>query len=128
MASAVAIGPHSLPSVSSSTARLAPRASASRSWSAASGGPRVSTETVAPSGDLDRLLDGAFLVRADGEPGEPGVHFLLVRGQHDLAADHGNALDAGADLHTAQLRTRLFSGSNSGVDPATATVTGYCSP
>ena len=49
MAAAVAIGPHSRPSVSSRTARPAPRASASRSWSIAASGPRVSTDTEPPA-------------------------------------------------------------------------------
>ena len=48
MAAAVAAGPNSRPSVSSSTARLAPRAMASRSCSTAASGPRVSTETPPP--------------------------------------------------------------------------------
>ena len=49
MAAAVAIGPNSRPSVSSSTARCAPSASAPRSCSIAASGPRVSTETEPPS-------------------------------------------------------------------------------
>ena len=49
MASAVATGPHSAPSVCSKIARFAPSASMSRNWSAACGGPRVSTVTEPPS-------------------------------------------------------------------------------
>src|SRR5207244_11844065 len=37
----------------------------------------------------------------------------------------GHARDADNDVHD---RMRAFSGSNRGVEPATATVTGYCSP
>ena len=48
IAAAVAIAPHSRPSVSSSTARDAPSASMSRSCSAASAGPSVSTVAVPP--------------------------------------------------------------------------------
>src|ERR1019366_10761628 len=81
-----------------------------------------------PFGDLDRLFDRAFLVRADGEAGQPGVHVLPVRGHGDLAADHRHPLDADQDVHAGQLRARWFSGSNSGVAPTTATVTGYRSP
>ena len=49
MAAAVAIGPNSRPSVSSSTARPAPRARAPRSCSIAASGPRVSTDTEPPA-------------------------------------------------------------------------------
>ena len=49
MAAAVAIGPNSRPSVSSSTARPAPSARAPRSCSIAASGPRVSTDTVPPA-------------------------------------------------------------------------------
>ena len=52
-----------------------------------------------PLGDLHRLLDRAFLVRADGEPGHPGVDLLPVRGHRDLAAHGGDALDADENLH-----------------------------
>ena len=77
-----------------------------------------------PLGDLDGLLHRAFLVRADREPGHPGVHLLAVRGDHDAAADLGNPFHAHGDLHRRQLRIRALSGSNRGVAPATATVTG----
>jgi hypothetical protein len=52
-----------------------------------------------PLGDLHRLLDRAFLVRADGEPGHPGVDVLAVRGHRDLAAHGRDALDADEYLH-----------------------------
>ena len=74
--------------------------------------------------DPDGLLDGAFLVRADREPEQARVDLLGVRRHGDLAADHRDALDADEDVHAGQLLTRSLSGSNSGVDPTTATVTG----
>ena len=77
-----------------------------------------------PLDDLHGLLDRALLVRADREPGHPGVHLLPVGGEHDLAADHGDALDADHDVHRRSAPDPSFSGSNSGVEPATATVTG----
>ena len=49
MAAAVAMGPNSRPSVSSSTARPAPSARAPRSCSIATSGPRVSTDTEPPA-------------------------------------------------------------------------------
>ena len=54
-----------------------------------------------PLGDLHRLLDRALLVRADREPGHPGVDLLPVRGHRDLAAYGGDALDADEYLHAA---------------------------
>ena len=130
IAAAVATGPHSRPSVSSSTPRCAPSASMSRSCAAASGGPSVSTETRAaePLGQLDGLLHRALLVRADGEARGAGVDFLPVGGHQHLPADGGHPLDADQDVHPGQHRIRSLAGSNSGVAPATATVTGYSSP
>ena len=91
-------------------------------------GPRVRTADRAALrlDDPDGLLDRALLVRADREAEEPGVDRLPVGGQDDPAAGRGHALDADEDVHRRvdQLRIRLFSGSNSGVAPATATVTG----
>jgi hypothetical protein len=52
-----------------------------------------------PFGDLDRLLDRALLVRADREPGRPGVDLLPVRGDRDLAAHRRDALDADENFH-----------------------------
>ena len=72
--------------------------------------------------DPDRLLDRALLVRADGEAEVARVDRLLVGGQGDLAGRRRDPLDADQDPH--QALTRVFSGSNSGVDPTTATVTG----
>ena len=40
-------------------------------------------------------------MRADGEPGHPGVDLLPVRGHRDLAAYGGDALDADENLHEA---------------------------
>ena len=74
--------------------------------------------------DPDGLLDGALLVRADREAQEPGVDLLPIGGQDDPAAGRGHALDADEDLHRAQPRMRSLSGSKSGRQPATATVTG----
>src|SRR4029079_4889278 len=75
--------------------------------------------------DPNGLLDPALLVRADRVAEELRIDRLAVRGQHDPAARLRHALDADQDVHD---RMRVLSGSNSGVEPATATVTGYCSP
>ena len=69
----------------------------------------------------DRLLGPALLVRADGEAEVPGLDRALVVGQRRLAAGERDPLDADEDVHD---RTRLLSGSNSGVESAEATVTG----
>src|SRR5437660_12739037 len=61
-------------------------------------------------------------MRADREPEVPGLDRLLVRRQHDRAAGHRHPLDAHQDVHE---RIRSLSGSKIGVEPATATVTGY---
>ena len=76
--------------------------------------------------DPDGFLDRALLVRADREAEVAGVDRLPVGRQDDPAAGRGDALDADEDLHatSAQLRIRALSGSNNGVAPATATVTG----
>src|SRR5215207_3056070 len=74
--------------------------------------------------DPDGLLDAALLVRADREAEVAGLDRALVVRQDDLAAGDRHALDADEGAHE---RMRVFSGSKSGVDPATATVTGYCS-
>ena len=71
----------------------------------------------------DRLLDRALLVRADREPEIARVDRLLVGGQGDLSGRRRDPLDADEDVHD-QARTRLLSGSNSGVEPTTSTVTG----
>src|SRR5262245_24551751 len=75
--------------------------------------------------DPDRLLDAALLVRADRVAEEPGVDRLPVRGQDDAPSRLRHALHTDEDVHD---RMRMLSGSKSGVEPATATVTGYCSP
>src|SRR5262249_23044038 len=67
----------------------------------------------------------ALLVRADGEAEVPRLDRLLVGREHDAAAGDRHALDADQDPHA---RTRAFSGSNSGVEPARATVTGKRCP
>ena len=84
-----------------------PSASASRSCSAASAGPRVSTETVPPSRSVIWTASSTAHSSCGliGEPGHPGVHVLPVRGDHDPAADLRHPLDADADLHPGQLLT-----------------------
>jgi hypothetical protein len=67
------------------------------------------------------LLGAALLVRADGEAEVARVDRALVGRQHDLAAGCGHALHAHEHVHD---RILAFSGSKSGVAPATATVTG----
>ena len=69
------------------------------------------------------LLDGAFLVGADG-----GAQVFRIDGpgiprQGDPAGHRRDALDADEDLHR-QARIRSLSGSNNGLEPTTATVTG----
>src|SRR4029077_937662 len=49
--------------------------------------------------EAHRLLDRAFLVRADREPQIAGVDLLAVRGQGNLTGRRGNALDADEDVH-----------------------------
>ncbi len=70
IAAAVATGPHSRPSVSSSTPRCAPSASMSRSCVGGLGRPERQhrDRAASPLGDLHGLLDRALLVRADREP------------------------------------------------------------
>ena len=104
-----------------------PIATASRSCSAAAGGPSVSTVVVAAvrGREPDRLLDRALLVRADRVP-EEGVSTAWASGrQGDPRSGLGHALDADEDVHRLM---RAFSGSKSGREPATSTVTGYRSP
>ena len=72
-------------------------------------------------GDADGLLDPALLVRTDREAEVAGLDRALVRGEDDLAAGDRHPLDADEDVHD---RIRALSGSKSGVEPATATVTG----
>ena len=67
------------------------------------------------------FLDPALLVRGDREPEVLGRDRLGVLGQHDLPAGQRHALDADEDVHE---RMRAFSGSKTGVAPATATETG----
>ncbi len=73
----------------------------------------------------DGLLDSAFLVRTDDEAEVARVDRPGVIGEDDPASGGRNALDEDEDAHACgQLRIRSLSGSNSGVAPATATVTG----
>src|ERR1700682_839644 len=75
--------------------------------------------------DPHRLLDAALLVRAHREAKMSRVDSARVLGQHDPASRDRHPLDRDQNSHA---RIREFSGSNSGVAPATATVTGYRSP
>ena len=101
MARAVAIGPHSRPSVSSSTARDAPSASMSRSWSAASAGPRVSTVTPPPYRSVSRTASSTAHSSC-GLTVNPDMRVSSswpFGEDHDFPADHGDPLDADQDLH-----------------------------
>src|ERR1700694_6255729 len=69
----------------------------------------------------DRLLDAALLVRADGETKVSRLQSLSVAGEHHPSSGQRNSFDADKNFHT---RIRRFSGSKTGVGPATATVTG----
>ena len=71
--------------------------------------------------DPHRLLDAALLVRAHREPEMARVDRARVFGEHDPPSGDRHPFDAGED---PQARIRVFSGSNSGVAPATATETG----
>ena len=73
--------------------------------------------------DLHRLLDAALLVRADREAEVACLDRALVAGEDDLSAGERHALDADEDVHHDLMRA--FSGSKIGVEPTTATVTGY---
>ncbi len=73
----------------------------------------------------DGLLDAALLVRADREAEVLRLDRLRVLGEDDLPARHRHPLDADEDPHDRILE---FSGSKIGAEPATSTVTGYCSP
>ncbi len=73
--------------------------------------------------DPHRLFDRTLLVGAHRKAQLTDIDLELVRAQRDARADHGHSLDADENVH-AQLLTREFSGSNSGVEPTTSTVTG----
>ena len=82
----------------------------------------VRTAELPPLADEpDGLLRGALPVGADGEPEVLRVDDLFVRGQADPAPGRRHPLDADEHVHA---RILAFSGSNGGVLPATATVTG----
>src|SRR5206468_6348710 len=78
-----------------------------------------------PLDDPERLLHRALLVRRDREAEEARIDRLRVGRERDACSRLRDALDADEDV---QLRTRVFSGSNSDRLPFTATVTGYRSP
>ena len=71
--------------------------------------------------ESDRLLDGALLVRAGGEGEMTGVDRLSIIGEDDAGTRGGDPLDADERPHPF---IRASSGSNKGVEPATATFTG----
>ena len=125
MAAAVATAPHSPPSVCSRIGAI----DADRHRLAQLVGRLLGSEgqdrarAAVGLDDPDGLLDRAFLVRADREAQVAGIDRLLVGGQRDLPGRRRDALDADEDVHR-QARTRAFSGSNSGVEPTTSTVTG----
>src|SRR5439155_8851654 len=75
--------------------------------------------------NAQRLFDGALLMRRDREAEERRIDRMRVGGERDARSRLRNSLDADEDV---QLRTRVFSGSNSERLPRTATVTGYRSP
>ena len=68
-----------------------------------------------------RLLHRTLFVRRDREAEQARVDRLLVGRERDPRSRVGDALDAREHV---QLRTRVFSGSNSERLPLTATVTG----
>ena len=73
------------------------------------------------------LLDAALLVRADREAEVARLERLLVVCQDHPAARERHPLDADEDPHAGTgpaAFTRSLSGSKTGVEPATATVTG----
>ena len=71
--------------------------------------------------DPDRLLDGTLLVRAGRERQMSSVDRLSIIGEDDAGTGSGDPLDADEGPHPF---IRASSGSNSGVEPATATFTG----
>src|SRR5439155_26560505 len=71
--------------------------------------------------DAHRLLDATLLVWADRETEVARFERLPVGREHHLPACERHPLDADQDLHAL---TRRFSGSNRGVEPATASETG----
>ena len=71
--------------------------------------------------DTDRLLDGALLVRAGRERQVSSVDRLSIVGEDDAGTRSRDPLDADEGPHPF---IRASSGSNSGVEPATATFTG----
>ena len=101
-----------------------PIAIASRSCSSASGGPEREHDRLAAVrlDEPDRLLDAALLVRADGEAEVARVDARASAVSTILPPVIGTRLTQTRIVH--QDRIRVFSGSKSGVEPTTATVTG----
>src|SRR5207253_2002710 len=71
--------------------------------------------------DPDGLLHPALLVRRDREAEVTRLERLLVRGQHHAPAGDRHAFDTDQNSHE---RTRVFSGSKTGVASFVTTVTG----
>ena len=68
----------------------------------------------------EALLDGAFLMRARGEPEVGSVDVLAVSGDVDLGARRRHPLDAAQDAHRAFIRES----SGSKAEPTPTTVQG----
>ena len=101
----------------------------SRSWSAASGGPSVSTVTVPPSRSAS-WTPSSTAHSSCGLTVNPDIRVSTSCPSEltmTLPPTIGTRLTQTRISIGGQLRIRAFSGSNSGVEPTTATVTGYCS-
>ena len=125
MASAVATGSHSLPSLTRCTSLVAPNGRGiSQLLGRLARAERYHGDNATVLlDDPYCLFDRALLVGAHREAELTNVHFARVRRQNDPRPHHRHALHADENVH-AQLRTRRFSGSKSGVEPTTSTVTG----
>ena len=111
IATAVARGSQSLPSVSSRTARSTPIAIASRSWSAASGGPSVSTTDSPPLASISRTASSTAHSSC-GLTTKPRKRVSIVRPSSARLIRPpvaGTRLTQGQDAHrpTRQLRIRV---------------------
>ena len=120
---------HSWPSVCRWIARSMPRAMASRSWSTASGGPRVRTTESPLFASISRT-PSSTPHSSCGLIVKPRCCVLIARAS---SVNRMRPPVIGTRLMQAAIRTpyarmRVFSGSNRGVAPATATLTGYRSP
>ena len=102
----------------------------SRSWPAAAGGPSVSTVTRPANRSASRTASSTahsscgLTVKPDIRVSTSWPSAVTTI----LPPTIGTRLTQARISIRRQLLTREFSGSNSGVEPATATVTGYRSP